>query len=94
VYAVRVALAFIAIVGGLVGWLVGGVSMIQASRSRAPGAPRPAPYEGRFDVMYRPELLTPEGRRHRRRCLLAVAGGVLCWAVGMVGWLLGLLPVE
>ena len=52
-------------------WAVALASMVLAARSRRPGAPRSG-LQGPFDVMYRPSLLTPEGRRHRRRCFLAI----------------------
>ena len=69
-------------------WAVALASLLLASSSRRPDVPRAALLEGRFDVMYRPSLLTPEGRRHRRRCLFAVAGFLLC---GLLGTLIALV---
>ena len=76
-------MCFVAL-GAFACWAVALVSMLLASQSRLPGAPRPAALEGRFDVMYLPSLLTPEGRRHRRRCLVAIAGFVVCWSLGVL----------
>ena len=89
--ALHAGLGCFVALGGLACWAVGLASMLLAARGRRPDAPRPGPFEGPFDVLYRPSLLTPEGRRHRRRCLIAVAGCVLFGAVGMLGALLGLL---
>jgi len=92
--ALRIGLGFILALGGIGCGAVALASMLLAALSRAPGAPRPAPDEGRFDVIYRPSLLTPEGRRHRRRCILAVAGLVLWGALGTLSALLGVFPQE
>ena len=78
----------IAAVGGFACWAVALVSMLLAARRRRSGAPRPAPFEGRFDVIYRPSLLTPAGLRHHRRCLLALGGVLLCCAFAALAALL------
>jgi hypothetical protein len=82
VNALRAAVACIVILGGFACWAVALASMILAAKSRAPGAPRASVFEGPFDIMYRPSILTPEGQRHRRRCLIAAAGFVLCGLLG------------
>jgi hypothetical protein len=79
-------------VGCFACWAVALASMLLAARSRRPGAPRPTLWEGPFDVMYRPSLLTEEGKRHRRRCLAGIAGFLLLGALGTLGGLLGTFP--
>jgi hypothetical protein len=60
--------------GGFACWAVALASMLLAAGSRRADVPRPSFFEGPFDVVYRPSLLTAEGRRHRKRFFLAAGG--------------------
>lgn len=88
----REGFACFVFLGAFACWAVAMASMLLAGASRRAGAPRPALLEGGFDIMYRPSLLTPEGRRHRRRCFLAMAGFLLCFGLAVLGGLLGFFP--